>query len=421
MGDEAIRELERRWRQGGDVEDEGRWLLARVRGGQLSQGALDAAAWLGAPGAVRAAPGAAELPRAGDPWAALMLWSAGLDARLRTIPEASHRAVLAEAERLLALVEASTGRWTARLLIIEGPRSGEHVPLAGTVYLDRHGREVEPPAAALALAADAEGWMLRPRTRGAVLVNGDPVADVRLHHGDLIAPGGAGTLLIVDAVAGEPDPAPLRHVRAWLDELTARVADPAVAPGPRLRQVRLEGVTAGPGTWLNAQLPALDVALRERRPLACWPAHLSPPEALREAWAREIRTTLRAALGPWLLREADPLRARAEDAVDQLRIASPCSMRWEELTHEPDDPRVRRCDRCELQVFDLAQLTRAEATALLAARTGRLCVRLYQRPDGRVMTRDCATAPQRSSDELLLDSGDVAASEGQVLMGDIAG
>lgn len=46
MGDEKLRELERRWRESGTVEDEAAYLLERVRVGDLTQERLELAAHL---------------------------------------------------------------------------------------------------------------------------------------------------------------------------------------------------------------------------------------------------------------------------------------------------------------------------------------------------------------------------------------
>lgn len=76
------------------------------------------------------------------------------------------------------------------------------------------------------------------------------------------------------------------------------------------------------------------------------------------------------------------------ERLDRIRIASPCDMRWEEMTG--DDDRARHCSRCERWVYDLSKLRRAEAEALVEAREGeRLCARFFRREDGRVMTVDC--------------------------------
>lgn len=73
--------------------------------------------------------------------------------------------------------------------------------------------------------------------------------------------------------------------------------------------------------------------------------------------------------------------------LDHVRIASPCSARWEQM--EGDDRR-RYCSTCRLHVYNLAEMERADAERLLrsSGETG-LCVRLYRRQDGTVLTRDC--------------------------------
>jgi hypothetical protein len=51
--------------------------------------------------------------------------------------------------------------------------------------------------------------------------------------------------------------------------------------------------------------------------------------------------------------------------------------------------RVRFCSQCQLHVYNLSAMNRREAELLLARREGRLCVRLYRRADGTVLTQDC--------------------------------
>jgi hypothetical protein len=53
------------------------------------------------------------------------------------------------------------------------------------------------------------------------------------------------------------------------------------------------------------------------------------------------------------------------------------------------DDRVRLCGECDKHVYDLSEMTTAEAEDLLAAHGEELCVRFYQRDDGTVMTSDC--------------------------------
>jgi hypothetical protein len=72
--------------------------------------------------------------------------------------------------------------------------------------------------------------------------------------------------------------------------------------------------------------------------------------------------------------------------LDHLRVASPCSANWDQMS---GDDRVRFCDLCNLHVYNIAQLTRKEAATLMAGTEGRLCARLFRRADGTVITKNC--------------------------------
>jgi hypothetical protein len=53
------------------------------------------------------------------------------------------------------------------------------------------------------------------------------------------------------------------------------------------------------------------------------------------------------------------------------------------------DDRARFCADCKLHVYNLSAMSREEALDLISRTEGRLCIRLYRRPDGTVLTRDC--------------------------------
>lgn len=75
--------------------------------------------------------------------------------------------------------------------------------------------------------------------------------------------------------------------------------------------------------------------------------------------------------------------------LDGVRIASPCSVRWDEMK---GDGRVRFCGQCEKNVFNISGMSRADAESLIHERveSGKeLCLRLYKRPDGTILTDDC--------------------------------
>ena len=74
------------------------------------------------------------------------------------------------------------------------------------------------------------------------------------------------------------------------------------------------------------------------------------------------------------------------DLIDRVEIASPCSMKWEDLD---GDGCTRHCRQCELDVHNFSDMTRTEVESILANTTGRLCATWYRRADGTMMTRDC--------------------------------
>ena len=73
-------------------------------------------------------------------------------------------------------------------------------------------------------------------------------------------------------------------------------------------------------------------------------------------------------------------------SLDLIQIAAPCHVSWDTMT---GDERQRHCQQCQLTVYNVSEMSRAEAEAFIAGREGRTCLRLYRREDGTVLTRDC--------------------------------
>lgn len=71
--------------------------------------------------------------------------------------------------------------------------------------------------------------------------------------------------------------------------------------------------------------------------------------------------------------------------LDNIYIASPCGVKWDSMT---GDDRVRFCGLCQLNVYNLSNMTRQEATDLLIEKEGNLCVN-YARQDGTIITKNC--------------------------------
>jgi Carboxypeptidase regulatory-like domain len=77
--------------------------------------------------------------------------------------------------------------------------------------------------------------------------------------------------------------------------------------------------------------------------------------------------------------------------VLNLRVASPCHVGWEVMS---GDDRVRFCDSCKLNVYDLGGLTTTEIKSLISETEGGICGRLHRRADGTIITRDCPVGLQ---------------------------
>ncbi len=93
--------------------------------------------------------------------------------------------------------------------------------------------------------------------------------------------------------------------------------------------------------------------------------------------------------------------------IQTARIASPCDMKWDDMV---GDERVRHCEACDLNVYNIAAMTADEANALLEGAEGRICGRLWRRFDGTVITRDCPVGLQIIRRKMILTTAKVAAA-----------
>ena len=72
--------------------------------------------------------------------------------------------------------------------------------------------------------------------------------------------------------------------------------------------------------------------------------------------------------------------------LDKVRVAAPCNADWNAMI---GDYRTRFCGHCNLHVYNLSSMTKAEAESLIARSEGKLCVRFYRRADGSILTENC--------------------------------
>ena len=72
--------------------------------------------------------------------------------------------------------------------------------------------------------------------------------------------------------------------------------------------------------------------------------------------------------------------------LDRVRMASICDVGWNNMS---GDDRVRFCNKCQQNVYNLTTMTPAQAEQFLVEREGKACVRAYRRFDGSILTNDC--------------------------------
>ncbi len=78
----------------------------------------------------------------------------------------------------------------------------------------------------------------------------------------------------------------------------------------------------------------------------------------------------------------------SQNLLDRVRIGTPCQTDWEAMR---GDERVRYCGQCEKHVYNLSQMTRPQAEALILKTNGKLCARLERRADGGIVTTEEAS------------------------------
>lgn len=83
---------------------------------------------------------------------------------------------------------------------------------------------------------------------------------------------------------------------------------------------------------------------------------------------------------------------KQQEYLNKVKIATPCKADWDKM--EGDD-RVRHCKQCDLNVFNISEMSQEEATKLIQNKTGRLCIQMYRRKDGTVLTNDCPVGLRR--------------------------
>lgn len=87
-----------------------------------------------------------------------------------------------------------------------------------------------------------------------------------------------------------------------------------------------------------------------------------------------------------------------EDFLSTIYIAAPCDVGWENMT---GDDKIRACSLCKKNVYNTSKLTNREAAKLILDNTeDRICLRIYRRRDGTMMTENCPVGLRRIRDAI---------------------
>jgi hypothetical protein len=72
-----------------------------------------------------------------------------------------------------------------------------------------------------------------------------------------------------------------------------------------------------------------------------------------------------------------------------IKLASPCNVKWSAMS-ATEDTAVRFCDQCQLNVYDVSQMSAFSVRELVMKKEGgRTCMRFFRRFDGTLLTKDC--------------------------------
>src|SRR5262252_9092051 len=81
--------------------------------------------------------------------------------------------------------------------------------------------------------------------------------------------------------------------------------------------------------------------------------------------------------------------------LPRLILPTVCDADWDGMR---GDARVRRCQSCDKNVYDITRLGRRQVAELIAKTEGALpCIRAFRRPDGRIVLGRCRVQVARAA------------------------
>lgn len=85
------------------------------------------------------------------------------------------------------------------------------------------------------------------------------------------------------------------------------------------------------------------------------------------------------------------------DVLDKIYIAAPCDADWNAM--KGDDSK-RFCGDCKLNVYNISSMSSRDARKLITTSEGRLCLKLYRRKDGTIITDNCPVGLRKIRDRI---------------------
>jgi hypothetical protein len=110
--------------------------------------------------------------------------------------------------------------------------------------------------------------------------------------------------------------------------------------------------------------------------------------------------------------------------VQSVYVASPCDVGWDSMQ---GDDRKRFCGQCKLNVYNTSFMSTMEIAELMRESEDRVCIRLYKRFDGTIITADCPVGLRKIRDRIrkvacnvvaqLIAFGFISSAQAQGLIG----
>lgn len=88
----------------------------------------------------------------------------------------------------------------------------------------------------------------------------------------------------------------------------------------------------------------------------------------------------------------------AKRLLDDVMIAAPCSVGWDNMS---GDDKIRFCEKCQLNVYNLSGMSDDEAENLLQINGSNICISLFRREDGTILKENCPVGLEKVRARLL--------------------